>query len=47
MNILALIYFILYGAFILLSLFALFLKIKERLEEKSDDDNDLDRFKNY
>lgn len=36
-----------YGAFLLYCLIVLFLKIKERLKEKSDDDDDLNKFNKY
>lgn len=47
MNFLSLIIFSFYGIFLLYCLIVLFLKIKERLKEKSDDDNDLDKFKKF
>ena len=47
MDFISLIIFSSYGAFLLYCLIVLFLKIKERLKEKSDDDNDLDKFKKY
>lgn len=47
MNFLSLIIFSFYGIFLLYCLIVLFLKIKERLKEKSDDDDDLNKFNKY